>query len=471
MTAQAAVGRTDVSFDEVYLAGSTGRGPALVGGLALFATERGITVLGPEPSSVRTMSWKRATTVAFRDQALLPDGRDAVTLEIEIDGSPLQFFVPSSALGGGSPRTLEERIASLAGIPTALTPPKPMGESATTGVSGGAGAAGPAKTAAYGPAKVIGVPALGETVADGFAPGVATSALPPGAVLAPATGGTLSGFSSGIGTSLQVKKRRRFPKRLLVAALVVLVAGGGTAAYVMHNRASTGSGSTADAVSAAAVNLSPGDLPGWKGVPGTTAGALGAFGYRKLSSAKPTSFASCTRTSVMDADAALSVLGFSEALPGAADSTAESSSPLFEDPAGSDTQVESSTIVMDSTAGEHALLEVVAGRGFPACYSRYLDTVLPALIGGTAAGVPLRGASVVPVRIGASASGDTAFGFSETVTRGGRRPGLPLSGDFVVVGRGRLVAVLSTVSARQFPVTDALKLLSTIEQNLADQAR
>jgi hypothetical protein len=462
MTAQAAVGRSDVRFDEVYLSGSTGRGPALVGGLALFATERGITVLGPEPSSVRTMSWKRATTVAFRDPALLPDGRDAVTLEFEIDGSPLQFFVPSSALGGGSPRTLEQRIATLAGIPTALTPPKPMGEPATAGSSGVSGA---------GIAVSGGIPALGDPVQGGSVPGVAAGTLPPGAVVAPATGGTLSGFSSGVGTSLQVKKRRLVPKRLLAAALVVLVAGGGTAEYVIHARPSSGSGSTADAISAAAVNLSPGDLPGWKGVPGTTAGALGAFGYRKLSSAKPTSFASCTRTSVMDADAALSVLGFSEALPGPADSTAESSSPLFEDPAGSDTQAESSTIVMDSTTDEHALLSVFAARGFSGCYSRYLDTVLPALTGGTAAAVPLRGASVVPVRLGTPAKGDSAFGFSETISRGARRLGTPLSSDFVVVGRGRFVAVLSTVSARRFPVTDALKLLSTVEQNLADQAR
>ncbi len=142
MTAPAAVGTAEVRFDEVYLAGSTGQGPALVGGLALFANEQGITVLGPEPSSVRTMSWKRASTVAFRTETLLPDGRGAVTLEIEIDGSPLRFFVPSAGLGPGGARTLEERIAGLARVPTALTPPKPMGEPATAGVPGLAGVPG-----------------------------------------------------------------------------------------------------------------------------------------------------------------------------------------------------------------------------------------------------------------------------------------------------------------------------------------
>ena len=40
MTAPAAVGTAEVRFDEVYLAGSTGQGPALVGGLALSPTSR-----------------------------------------------------------------------------------------------------------------------------------------------------------------------------------------------------------------------------------------------------------------------------------------------------------------------------------------------------------------------------------------------------------------------------------------------
>jgi hypothetical protein len=461
MTAPAAVGRAEVRFDEVYLSGSTGQGPALVGGLALFANAQGITVLGPEPSSVRTMSWKRATTVAFRNETLLPDGRGAVTLEIEIDGSPLRFFVPSASLGPGGARTLEERIAALSKVPTALTPPKPMGEPATAN-----------------PPAVAGIPGLVLPGAPGAAPTqggpvstMTSSSLPPGAVLAPATGGTLTAFQNGLGNALQAKKKRKAPRRLVLAALVVLLAGGGTAGYVIHERGTTGSASTADAVSATAVNLSPGDLPGWKGVSGTTAGALGALSYKKLSSAKPTSFAACTKTSVADADAALSVLGFSEALPGAADSTAESSSPLFEDPAAPDTRAVSSSIVMDSTAREQGVLSVFARSGFPTCYSRYLDTVVPALVGGTTAGDSILGTSIVRMRIGATENGVAAYGFTETIQKGGRHPGAALSSNFVVVARGRMIAVLATASAHQFPVADGLKLLTTVEQNLADESR
>ncbi len=49
-------------------------------------------------------------------------------------------------------------------------------------------------------------------------------------------------------------------------------------------------------------------------------------------------------------------------------------------------------------------------------------------------------------------------------------PELRCPSNFVIVGRARLIAVLSTVSAHQFPVSDGLKLLTTIEQNLADEA-
>ena len=75
------------------------------------------------------------------------------------------------------------------------------------------------------------------------------------------------------------------------------------------------------------------------------------------------------------------------------------------------------------------------------------------------------------MRISAFENGDTAYGFSETI----RNPKVVLTPElrcpaFVIVGRARLIAVLSTVSAHQFPVSDGLKLLTTIEQNLADEA-
>ena len=69
--------RREVRINDVYLAGSTGQGPAIVGGLALLADDRGLTVLGPQPASVRTMHWGRASTISCRQLAQLPDGRPA----------------------------------------------------------------------------------------------------------------------------------------------------------------------------------------------------------------------------------------------------------------------------------------------------------------------------------------------------------------------------------------------------------
>ena len=116
------------------------------------------------------------------------------------------------------------------------------------------------------------------------------------------------------------------------------------------------------------------------------------------------------------------MLGFSEALPGAADSTAESSSPLFEDPAAADTRAESSAIVMDSTQTSRVSWPSSPDR-FPTCYSRYLDTVVPGARRRDHLRDPFRRRLIVPMRIGATENGDAAYGFSETIRKGGPHPG------------------------------------------------
>ena len=104
-------------LEDVYLSGSTGQGPAVVGGLALVADERGLSVVGPQPHSVRIMPWARVTTMSTSHTAHLPDGRGAVTLDVEIGGQALRFLVPEASLGPQGIGLLESRLASLAQMP------------------------------------------------------------------------------------------------------------------------------------------------------------------------------------------------------------------------------------------------------------------------------------------------------------------------------------------------------------------
>lgn len=127
MTASSVLGNGQLRLDEVYLSGSTGQGPAVVGGIALLADGHGLTVLGPQPSSIRTMPWGRASTIACHRQAQLPDGRPAVVLEIDIDGHALRFFVPQANLGSDGAGALEQQLTALSRIPVAVDPPLAIG--------------------------------------------------------------------------------------------------------------------------------------------------------------------------------------------------------------------------------------------------------------------------------------------------------------------------------------------------------
>jgi hypothetical protein len=457
----------EVRIGEIYLAGESAQGPAVVGGLSVVANDRGLTVVGPQPNSVHTLAWGRASTIELRKPATLPDGRAAVILEVEIDGRRLRFFVPAVRLGPAEARALEERLCQIARVPPALTPPVAIGDTAAV----------PNRPL---PVSPVVNPIVSGPVPDPCGPpGVEAPAPPPVSIFAdpasppgatspgvpPATGGTLTAFGSGFGPSVQVSKKRRKGAKPAVVALVVLVACGAAGYLYESHRPGTGS---SDSLVAAQVNLSPGDVPGWKGVAGTTAGAFGAQGLAKLSVAKPTSFARCTRSSISDADSALALLGFSRLLPPAPGVSVQSSSPLFEDPSLATTTAWSDVLVTRTQADAKADLSVFAGRGFAGCYARYLDSVVPALVGGAASGISSGRASVKSLRL--AAPNESVYGFSEVVVRGGKRPEGPLYGTIVVAGRGRVLAVLETLSTKAFPASEGLRLLSSVEQNVAGQS-
>jgi hypothetical protein len=485
MTAPVVLGDGQVRLDEVYLAGTTGQGPAVVGGLALLADAQGLTVLGPQPSSVRTMPWGRASTIACRQPAQLPDGRQAVTLEVNIDGNALRFFVPQDYLGPEGAGALEQRLTALSRIPIAPSPPVGIGRDGT--VVNGSIASGPGMSSAF--------------QAQGMAQAPAPAQMPPGALppgaLPPATGGTLSvsqGPTAGQYVQAGTKRSGRFMrfgrsrrsrrKARIAAALVVVLVAGGAAAYVVRSHRGSPSSSGAasgDVLAAAEANLAPGDLPGWKGVPGTIAGAIGAFGFRQTSGGASSGtsgaaardaadFARCDKLSASQADAALAALGFAQGIAAVPGETALSSSPLFEDPSAASTSADSSVIVLGSQSAESAAASTFAERNFAGCYSLFLSAVVPSLVGGATSTLPFAYATVRASSLRPSVAGVSVHGFSETFYRKGRPARGALFGSFDVVSKGRMIAVVQTISSRSFPAAEGTKLLAAVEQNVAGES-
>jgi hypothetical protein len=488
MTAPAVLGNGQLRLDEVYLSGSTGQGPAIVGGIALLADGHGLTVLGPQPSSIRTMPWGRASTFACHRQTQLPDGRPAVILEVDIDGQSLRFLVPHASLGGEGADALEERLTALSHVPITADPPVVIGgEPMAPAAPGQAYAQGQAQQVDQTLSAGAGLPAPGVTSPGVLPQGV----LPPGA-LPPATGGTLAptqGFSAG--QYVQSSRRRvgRVGRRARIAAvLVVVLVAGGAAAYVVktHHGDTTGSGAiSGDALAAAEVNLAPGDLPGWKGIPGTIAGAIGAFGFDQTTGgassgsgtanrsgvvAKATTFSRCMDLPASDANAALAALGFSQGLATVPGETALSSSPVFEDPSLPATSAESSVIVLGSAGEQTAAASVFANPRFASCYSRFLTAVVPSLVGGATSAIPFAYASVHAARVRSSAAGVSVRGFNETFYRKDRPVRAGLSGGIDVMAGGRMIAVLQTIESHSFPVAEGLKLFDAVEQNVAGES-
>jgi hypothetical protein len=463
------MGNGQLRLDEVYLTGSTGQGPAVVGGLALVADEKGLSVLGPQPTSVRTMPWGRVSTMAARQTAHLPDGRGAVTLEMEIGGQALRFLVPEAALGPQGIGILEGRLSSLARIPVRaslpLADPVAIGDGGAP--SGGAGVSAP-------PGVVL--------PGSGPAPGPVGSSQPvtgPVGGFAPATGGTLLGGQTGPGQAyVQVGKRHPGRgKRVTLVAVVLVLLGGAGAFYEREHKASPTTGASGDSLIAAQVNLDPGQVPGWKGVPGTTAGVLGAYGFRDAPAGHETvlheaasGFARCAKLPVQESQAALTTLGFSEGLGDVSGQTAFSSSPLFEDPTQAATSAESQALVLSTKAEQTADFSAFTQSDFAPCYSRFLDAVVPDLVGSSMSGTPFALASVHVTRAQPLESGIRAAGFTETFVRKGRTNTVALSGSIEVVGGGRTIAAVETLTAHSFPPATTLKLFASMQQNVAGES-
>jgi hypothetical protein len=181
-------------------------------------------------------------------------------------------------------------------------------------------------------------------------------------------------------------------------------------------------------------------------------------------------FARCDRLAVPQADAALSALGFAQGIATVPGETALSSSPLFEDPSAASTSAVSSVIVLGSPAEQSAAASTFTERNFAGCYSLFLTSVVPSLVGGVTSTLPFAYASVRPSRIRPSVAGVSVRSFSETFYRKGRPARAALFGNLDVVAKGRMIAVVQTISSRSFPPAQGTKLLATVEQNVAGES-
>lgn len=448
MTAPASVG--DVALHGVYLSGSTDRGPTVVGGLGLLADGVGLTVLGPEAGTVRRMPWGRASTVACRSTARMPDGCEAAALEVDIDGFALRLFVPLEALGPQGPQGLEDRLSLLAGIPARIEPPL-----------------GPIFSAPDGKSPV-------GKAQDGAAGGVPVQT----------TGGTPE-TPEGTGVpDVQGAKKSAGTARRIAAVVGVIVVVCGAAALAMHyfdGRKSNPATSPA-AVSAASVNLDAGEMTGWRGVAGTVGGAIGSLGYKETVAsgsahlpravAQPpgsasASFSRCLGEPAGIAAAALGVLGFGSGASSVSGATEEASSPLFEDASQAGTNVESDAIVFGSDAAASAGSAVFRLAAFPRCLAGYLDEVVPKLVGGVSRG-SFDAATVRRVALGAPVTEHAeglSFNFSES--DGARHVYVSETAD--VISGGRFLASVETISVGTFPHATASRVVEEVEQGVAGE--
>jgi len=465
----AVAGRVEggVRLDEVYLSGSTRQGPAVVGGLALVADDRGLTVLGPQPTSVMTMPWGRATSITLRQPATLPDGRGAVALEVGVEGRALRFFVPESGLGPEGAGALGRDLSALERVPPIVLSPKPA-----------------VRVPPPPPARLAPPPAAVVADAQGAEPVGIQSGGVPGARAGAEDDDHQVGDDLGsvpVGNHLQLS-RPRVRLKVVAALLALLAAGGAGVVYVLQVR-NGGTGTSQDSLVASEVNIEPGDLPGWRGVAGTVAGALGASGFRTFASGDSRSaagspvpvravagFERCAGISPSEADAALTVLGFSEGLAPVAYETAAASSPLFEDPSAPSTTTTSSVMVFGTTHEETAEMAAIARQSFAGCYSRFLDSVVPDLDGGAMSGVPLSYVAITPARPTSVTAGVSAVSYSEAIVRSGHPSRVALHGTVDAFGSGRVIAVVETISPRPFSASLRSRLLTSVEQGVSGES-
>ena len=82
-----------------------------VTGLLVRVDSRGLTVEGPRPNVVHTVSWQRIRSVDAGKPATFDDGNPARSIEVELDDRSVQFIVPADVLGENELGLLDEIVS------------------------------------------------------------------------------------------------------------------------------------------------------------------------------------------------------------------------------------------------------------------------------------------------------------------------------------------------------------------------
>ncbi|MGO9340950.1 MAG: hypothetical protein ACLP6E_00315, partial [Acidimicrobiales bacterium] len=82
-----------------------------VKGLLLRIDSRGLTVEGPRPNVVHTVSWQRVRSIEAGGSATFEDAKPARSIQVELDDRRVQFLVPVEALGEDQLRVLDTIVS------------------------------------------------------------------------------------------------------------------------------------------------------------------------------------------------------------------------------------------------------------------------------------------------------------------------------------------------------------------------
>ncbi len=94
----------------VALAGDIDRGTRTTEGLSLLFTTAGITVQGPQPQIERLLVWSGLDSAICHEKIDLPDGRNAVVLELRSGGQSIRFLLPMDAVTPGQAAYLDQAL-------------------------------------------------------------------------------------------------------------------------------------------------------------------------------------------------------------------------------------------------------------------------------------------------------------------------------------------------------------------------
>ncbi len=476
-----------VLLGDVSFAGPSSGGTAVVSGLSLILDRHGLTVVATEHGSERIFPWTETTAVAFRQPALLPDGRPATILQLDLQGRPLQFLIPYGQVPPAEAQAFEAMVGALVAGQALLAP-------APAPAPGPAPAFLPPPVQPFENRPVAGPAPLPRFTATSFdlvlatppdhgaaplAPLPPLTALPlvaPAAPPPPAYGAVRpqgAGAAGGVGatgwtpppplppTVVTLGRgrpaRRRRLRRLATAGVVVLVAAGGGSLYLTRASPDTTlpvSLSSNDQALASGVDLTSVDLgPSW--VPtGVGPDATGTV--------EPPSVAvqleQCTGTSVPE---------IPQLLSGGAGPAAVVAAPTFTDDGGA-TEVRTFTMVFPSVGAADLELTLVSRPRFGACLQAAMVSSWNDDHPGAGSASPGGAVAVYPVTTVGGASGEVMV---VPVTLSGVPGTTSVTFENAYVTSGPIVAEIAVTTPRPIDPAVLVHWASMVQQRAIGASR